>query len=216
VQFQHGPIEDLPPSYSCLHSQISQNRRIYQPRTKREENVDCNCPIVATGPLRNERTYLQHVSLETNDWHEAEERKARWERWQALSDPKPQGADVDNPTVEQVVTKFFSYHGPALKDWEESSLGKYRVLLLKRLLPFCEFRRIRFMREFDRPSLVNDFVNSWVNLNPTHNKKTSGKVSSVPLKPLVCLVNHVHKMGRFHTRGFDVFLQRRPHTGCGL
>lgn len=166
---------------ACTHK-YPQNRRLYQPRTKREENADCDCPIVATGPLRNERRYLQHVSLETNDWHKAEERKAQWERWQALSDPKPGVEDIDNPTIEQVVAKFLSYHGPALKDWEESSLGKYRVLLLKRLLPYCEYRRIRFMREFDRPSLVNDFVTSWVNLNPTHNKKTPGEVSSAPLK----------------------------------
>jgi hypothetical protein len=164
----------------CAH-RYPQNHRIFKPRTKREQNADCECPIVATGALRNERKYVQHISLDTNDWNKAEERKAQWERWQALTDPNPPITENEHPTVEQAIAKFFEYHGPALKDWGESLLRKFQVLLRKRLVPFCESRRIRFMREFDRPSLVNDFVTSWVNLNPTHNKKTPA-IASGPLK----------------------------------
>jgi hypothetical protein len=50
-----------------------------EPRNKKEEKADaCQCPIVADGYLALEPKRVQHLSLGTNDWTQANIVKGSW------------------------------------------------------------------------------------------------------------------------------------------
>jgi integrase len=155
-----------------------QNHRIYRPQTATARKKDCACPIVATGTLANEKTRLQHVGLETNDWDRAEQQAQLWEKWQ--STVPPVALPSQNPTMNEAVQQFIDYNR-SVTSWEPATHKKYQVLFEGRLLPFCEIRRLTHITHLDDPALAKQFVASWKNLNPTRNKKIAGPLPDLPL-----------------------------------
>jgi integrase len=157
-------------SKNCAKS-YPQNHRVVRPRTTKETKCDCDCPIVASGSLANESKRLQHTTLDTNDWDLALKRVAQWEEWQSLTDPSTLAASQILPSIAETCQRFMQYHGPLFREWDEGTLKKYRVLLNLRLIPFCEENKIPHIHAFDDRNVVNNFVVSWRNLNPTRNRK---------------------------------------------
>lgn len=153
---------------SCTKG-YQQNQRIYRPNTKREQQLDCECPIVASGCLRHEARRVQHLSLETTNWDDAEAKKKKWEEWQGLISPTPITVD-ENPTIQAATEKFLEFHGPNFKEWERATMQKYSIMFRKRLFPFCQRTAIDHIKSFDSRSVVNAFVTSWRNTNPTRNR----------------------------------------------
>lgn len=145
-----------------------QNYRVYRPLNPRDRKLDCECPIVADGRLEREPTRIQRISVGTTDWEIAEKQRTQWEQWGALTNPTP--TTVENPTVQEVIARFNEYHGPHFKDWSEEYRKKFDQFFKHRLLPFCESQNVTLIRDFDIASRVKEFVTTWRNKNPHHNR----------------------------------------------
>src|SRR5260221_6596934 len=154
----------------CVKS-YPQNLRIYEPKTATARKKDCTCPIVATGTLKHDKTRLQHVTVDTNDWEIANVRAKQWEDWQ--STVPPVAATSENPTIKEATEQFIAY-SRSIAEWEPGTHKKYEVLFDLRLLPFCEVNRLTHIKHLDNPAIAKQFVASWKNLNPTRNKKVVG------------------------------------------
>lgn len=157
-----------------------QNYRVHLPATKDARTKDCQCPIAAEGMLNNEG-YVTNRSTKQSGWMEAQEVARQWEEWQGTKPPV--GTLVENPTVEYAVQSFLASQGPQGRNVEDGTYNGFRVLLESRLLPFCEAMRYKLIAEFDNLDVVTKFTESWVNLQPTRNRKGQGTPSDlVPLK----------------------------------
>lgn len=146
-----------------------QNYRVMFPTTKQLRAQDCQCPIAAEGRLGNE--FVTNKSLRTPDWGEAQRTAKSWEEWGQTTQPEVE-ADLENITVGYAVESFLASVGPQGRNIEKNSLSQYNVLLNLRLLPYCNLKAYTLLREFDSLDTTTKFVESWVNLNPTKNRKT--------------------------------------------
>src|SRR5690242_13822212 len=114
---------------SCTQG-YSQNFRVFQPRTKKEDAKDCSCPIQAEGMLTYEG-YLTNRSTRTNQWDDAIKIVQTWEDWGQTTEPDK--TDPTNPTIEYAVDSFLSSRGSNV---DETTMNNFNVLLKKRLLPY--------------------------------------------------------------------------------
>ena len=172
-----GIVDDMALTLYRRHSTACakgypQNERIFFPTTNKLRALDCECPITVEGNLGAK--FLTNKSLRTTDWSEAHELAEKWEEWQATTPPTVED-DPENKTVLYAVESFLASIGPSGRNIETSSLKSYTVLLKQRLLPYCELKTYSLLREFDNLDVTTKFTESWVNLNPTKNRKDAPK-----------------------------------------
>jgi integrase len=131
---------------------------------------DCSCVLNLTGYLRNvvdgtgKPKRIQHHSLKTNSWAEAERQREEMLVWGQLTAPAT-GIELlqgDKVTVEDAV-KFFFECGTNDGTKGRNTTVKYHQLLQTRLLPWCKAQSnpIRLLKRFDDPATVRAFFNSW-------------------------------------------------------
>src|SRR5271166_5481706 len=139
---------------------------------------DCSCPLNAQGYLRNvidpsgRTKRILHRSLDTKDWHAARKTAEQWLEWGQPSEPLPDSELLNrfDVTIDQAVKFWFTFSAETHTKGG-STREKYEVLLNKRLKPWSIAKRKRFIRDFDDPILVKQFFISWLNLQPTRNRK---------------------------------------------
>jgi site-specific recombinase XerD len=158
-------------SNACTKS-YPQNQRIFFPVTNKLRALDCECPIAAEGTLGV--NFITNKALHTRDWSDAHELAEKWEEWQQTTPPDANN-DPESITVLYAVESFLASIGPTGKNIETSSLKSYTVLLNQRLLPYCKLKTYSLIREFDNLDVTTKFTESWVNLNPTRNRKDAPK-----------------------------------------
>jgi integrase len=161
---------------SCTKG-YDQNYRVYLPRTAKDRRADCECPIVASGSLRRERSRIQHVSTETNQWDQAIATAERWEQWEALTNPSAAEEPERAPTFDQAADRYLALKGPQGENIGSSALRKYQVMLRDRIKPFCRERGIEFITALDNAATVTECFLSFNNLNPNRNRR--GQPSTV-------------------------------------
>jgi integrase len=163
---------------SCCKG-YDQNERTYEPRSKREQNADCECPIVVSGSLRLESRRILHVTTETNRWDKAKRTGAQWEAWEALTDPNPATTEP-NLTFEYAAGKFLEDLGPSGKNVTRGVIQQYRVMFFARMQPYLASKRTNFLAAFGDPAFSRECFLSFKNVNPTRNRKAQSNVE----KPL--------------------------------
>lgn len=146
----------------------AQNFRVFQPTSKGQRAKDCECPIAVEGTLSFEGL-ITNRSTRTKDWKEAERIAAQWEQWGQTT--KPQELQDRAVTAGYSVESFLASHGPHGRAVEKNTFDAFEVLLLKRFLPFCEQRGCYRLGDFDSLDLTTKFTESWVNLQPTRQRK---------------------------------------------
>ncbi len=167
-----------------------QSEPTYMPTTERERRKDsCTCPIVCTGYLSKHREIvngverlklIRHLSLDTNEWTIADQRRLELLKRQRIEGCQ-QTKSTEIVTVEYAVQRYLeSRSASSLNPIQKETLGKYAVHLNRRLLPFCEKNDITEINVLADPDTMRRFTESWVNLNPTRNKKAKEAV----VKPL--------------------------------
>lgn len=162
---------------TCLKG-YPQNQRVYFPTTKKLRALDCECPIAAEGQLAKE--YLTNKSLRTTNWDDAHEIAEKWEEWGQTTEPL-KGENDEEKSIEFAVATFLESIGPKGENIEPTSIAHYEILLNMRLLPWCAKKTYSLLREFDDLHVVTQFVESWVNLNPTRNRKGA----PIPKEPVL-------------------------------
>ena len=112
---------------------------------------NCKCPIWVQGSLRGE--YLRR-SLDLRSWEAASDLVRGWEASGEVGVVKP-----EIPTVKEAVDKFLHdlEHGQKRKT---ATLQKHKNLLEKRLLPWCESRTYRLLKQLDVDA-VREFRSGW-------------------------------------------------------
>jgi integrase/recombinase XerD len=143
-----------------------------EPRNKKEEKADaCECPIVADGYLALEPKRVQHLSLGTNDWTQANIVKGHLLGRRRVRVAYA-GLSAGQVTIEHAIEKYLGSRGPtSLTPLDGGTLGKYEVLLNTRLKQFCDRLGIDRIDAFEDYDITEQFVLSWVNLNPHRNQK---------------------------------------------
>ncbi len=118
-------------------------------RSRRVRN--CKCPIWVQGSLRGE--YVRR-SLDLRSWEAASGLVRDWEASGEIGVVK-----VEAPTIAEAVEKFLHdlEHGQYRKS---ATLQKYRHLLEKRLLPWCQQKGYRLLRQLD-VSALREFRADW-------------------------------------------------------
>ena len=150
---------------ACMKG-YAQNDRTFPPQTHKETKADCACPIVCSGSIHSGDVGVtekfRHLSLDTNDWDTA---RARLKSLQNLEPV------LDRVTVDEAIARYLKKKGPSGENIDRATLRKHAVMLLDRVLPFCNGRGIRLISAFDVPSIVEECFLSFKNLNPDHNKR---------------------------------------------
>jgi hypothetical protein len=80
-------------------------------------------------------------------------------------------ADPDTITVQYAVDSFLSSQGPKGRNVADQTINSFSVLLKQRMLSYCTRKDFIYIREFDSLDAVSKFTESWVNLQPTRNRK---------------------------------------------
>ena len=102
-------------------------------------------------------------SLGTRDWDEAQKKVREWEAAGEL----PVLQDESPVTVERAASEFVA--DAEARNLKDKTVYKYR-LLFRQLIEFAEDQGIRFLKEFDPPSL-RKFRSSWKDQNLAAQKK---------------------------------------------
>lgn len=147
-----------------------QNFRVFPPNSKTERAQDCECPIHAEGSLRIEGL-ITNRSTRSNSWTDAKATTAQWEQWGQTTPPVH--VEAQNITVQYAVESFLASQGPQGRNVEKNTYHAFEVLLLKRLIPFCQNRGIERIRDFDSLDVTTKFTESWTNLQPSRNRKNA-------------------------------------------
>ena len=146
-----------------------QNHRVFRPTTKTQRAADCQCPISAEGTLAIEGLITNRSTKEPT-WDEAEGVVRQWQAWGQTTAPVST-ADPDTITVQYAVDSFLSSQGPKGRNVANQTINSFSVLLKQRMLPYCTLKDFIYIREFDSLDAVSKFTESWVNLQPTRNRK---------------------------------------------
>jgi integrase len=162
----------------------AQNHRTFRPQNAAARRADCQCPIVVAGSLRRETRRILHVSTETNRWDAATTTAARWEAWEALTDPTPASEPQEHITVAEAADRWIALKGPHGENIGAAALGKYLVLLYQRIVPWCVDHGVQFVSAFDNPTTVMDCFLSFKNLNPHRNRKGQSPAPAPAVVPL--------------------------------
>jgi integrase len=119
-------------------------RRHYAPcpHTKRRYRR-CACPIWVEGTLRGEKI---RKSLDLTSWEAASDLVAAWSASEQIGVVKP-----DVPTVQEAVSKFFE--DAVARGLRDSTTNKLKNVLEKRLLPWCETKGYRLLKQLDVDAL---------------------------------------------------------------
>lgn len=125
--------------------------------TRRFRN--CKCPIWVQGSLRGE--YVRR-SLDLRSWEAASDLITAWNASGQIGVVKPEA-----PTIKEAVEKFLA--DCQARHLKEPSLKKYRVLLQKKLVPFCEKHGWSRIRQLTLDAL-RAFRESWDFAPITHQK----------------------------------------------
>ena len=110
---------------SCTQG-YTQNFRVFQPRTRKEESKDCTCPIQAEGTLAYEG-YITNRSTRTNHWDDALKIMQTWEAWGQTTPPLEE-IDAQNPTIKYAVESYMSSIGRKGQNLGEKTGNGFRVL----------------------------------------------------------------------------------------
>jgi site-specific recombinase XerD len=81
--------------------------------------------------------------------------------------------------VEYAVDAFLRLAGASGRNTGKSTLNAFSVLLRLRLLPFSESRTLKQIQSYQNLDVTTNFFTSWVNLQPTRNRKNV----SMPSEP---------------------------------
>ena len=111
----------------------------------------CGCPIHAYGTLAGEKV---RRALDLNSWEAASDLIRGWEASGQIGVVKP-----EIPTVKEAISKFLHdlEHGQHRKT---ATLSKHKNLLEKRLLPWCEGKGCRLLKQLD-VAAVREFRSGW-------------------------------------------------------
>lgn len=120
---------------------------------------NCKCPIWVQGTLAGD--YVRR-SLDLRAWEAAVDLVRDWESAGQIGERR-----IEVPTIAEAVERFLA--DAKARHLKEPSLKKYRVLLEKKLVPFCEARGWRQMRHLTLNAL-RDFRESWTVAPITHQK----------------------------------------------
>lgn len=130
--------------------------------TKGRKHLRCPCPVWVDGRMDGERI---HKSLSTADWQKAQQIVRDWEAQGGLlpvSLRTPQ-----RMTLEHAWQCFLADLGA--RNLHASTQRKYK-LLSRQMTQFSHLRRLRFLNQFDLPTL-SDFRSGWQESPLTKAKK---------------------------------------------
>jgi site-specific recombinase XerD len=126
-------------------------RRHYPPCTYRSRRYRrCKCPIWVQGSLRGEWV---KKSLNLTSWEAASDLVNAWTAAGEIGVVKP-----DAPTVKEAVASFFE--DATARKLKDATIGKYKVLLEKQLLPWCQTRGYVRLKQLGVDELTK-FRASW-------------------------------------------------------
>src|SRR6266571_7819947 len=111
----------------------------------------CKCPLWVQGALRG---IWVKKSLKLRSWEAAQELIRDWEAAGSFETPK----EKDPVSAERAITSFME--DAKARGLAEATLGKYKVLLEKQLLPFSKKNGVILIRELDAESL-GEFRKTW-------------------------------------------------------
>jgi integrase/recombinase XerD len=144
----------------------------YHPATPKDRKADtCECPIVASGYLKNEANRIRHLSLGTNDWTRALELKSQLEKAGSVAGLAKPERPATSPsgaiTVKYAVDEYLKSRSKSTDKVGAATLEIYTTFLHDRLLPWCAANRIVDLNKLEALHTVRQFDQSWVNLlNP--------------------------------------------------
>lgn len=126
--------------------------RRHQPPCKHSSRRfrNCKCPIWVQGSLRGE--YIRK-SLDLRSWEAASDLVRGWEASGQIGVAKP-----DVPTIVEAVDAFIE--DAEARHLRDETVKKYRSLLRRRLLPWCEQEGYRFLKQLHTQPL-REFRASW-------------------------------------------------------
>jgi integrase len=110
----------------------------------------CQCPIHVEGSLRGEKI---RKGLDLTSWEAASDLIAAWNASGVIGVVKP-----DVPTVAEAVAKFFE--DATARKLQPPTIKKLKNLLEKRLLPWCQHRGYRLLKQLDVDAL-RQFRTTW-------------------------------------------------------
>jgi integrase/recombinase XerD len=114
-------------------------------------NRNCNCPIWVQGSLRGE--YVRRA-LNLRSWSAATDLVRDWEAAGEIGVVKR----VEVPNIAQAVEKFFV--DAKAQHLSGETIRKYDNLLKKRLLPWCEDRGLRYLKQLGVEQ-IREFRATW-------------------------------------------------------
>lgn len=111
----------------------------------------CSCPIHVYGTLRGEKI---RKALDLTSWEAASELVNAWTAAGEIGVVKPEA-----PSVKEAVASFFE--DARARKLKDATIGKYKVLLEKQLLPWCAARGIVRLKQLGVDELMK-FRASWL------------------------------------------------------
>lgn len=155
---------------------------------KATKRAQCRCTIVAQGTLPSGK-FLKHPSTGENVWAEAHKVAELWSGWGDIVPPAEVVRELQEEEnkkatpVSEAVEEFI-----AAKRGENVSrdvIAHHHQLFRERLVPFAKSKGYLYVQQLDNAECWAKFRQSWVNLNPTHNKKVEDgmKAEVVPVAP---------------------------------
>src|SRR4029077_11284650 len=121
-----------------------QNFRVFSPNSKTERARDCECPINAEGTLGIEKL-ITNRSTRCRSWADAKTIAAQWEDWGQTTPPIHVEAKII--TVRYAIESFLASQGPQGRNVEKNTYHAFEVLLLQRLMPFCQNQQYERIKE---------------------------------------------------------------------
>jgi site-specific recombinase XerD len=187
LQFKRMPTHRLKlfrrHTKNCLKGYPKDFRIVESDSKKATEKAQCRCTIVAQGTLSSGK-FLKHPSTGENVWAEAHKVADLWWEWGDMNPPAEVVRELKDEqnakatTIVDAAAEFLS-----VKKAENVSLGivsDHRILLQSRLVPFGKANGYEYIQQMDKPTPWSQFRQSWVNLNPLHNRKPESGIMTKP------------------------------------
>jgi integrase len=160
-------------SYCTRYPQAGPKPDTYRPVTKKEQKNDtCACPVWCRGYLAKETKMVRgkrrarriFASLGASDWTAAETEVARLYQRGCLPSPASAVAPVGGHavTVRHAAEHYLqSRQDGSLNPIGPDTYNHYASLIHQRLLPFCDEKRIVYIRDFESKDVCSQFTESW-------------------------------------------------------